>query len=80
MTTTRVAIRNEVEDGPRNTWRLCFHFATYRYGDGRIEDGYRFIWRRPDNSLHTARAQARIPDSAALNRLLKAAKAAGWYK
>jgi hypothetical protein len=61
-----------------NTWRLCFHHVTYHYDDGSNDEGYRFMWRRPDNTLQTARGQARIPDAAALNRLVNAAKAGGW--
>lgn len=80
MSTARVEIHHEVEDGVRDTWRLCFHYVTYHYDDGSTEDGYRFIWRRPNNSLQAARGQARIPDSAALYRLLGSAKAAGWFK
>jgi hypothetical protein len=80
MSTANVEIHNEVEDGRVNTWRLCFHEVTYHYDDGTPDqDGYRFIWRRPDNSLQAARGQARIPDAAALDRLLTAARRAGWY-
>lgn len=77
----RVEIHHEVEDGDPGTWRLCFHQVTYHYDDGSDdEDGFRFIWRRPDNSLQAARGQARIPDMDALNRLLDLARAGGWLQ
>lgn len=84
MTTARVQIHDEVQDGLVNTWRLCFQRVTYHYKheDGSIdeEDGYRFIWRRPDNKLQGARGQARIQDADTLNRLLTSAKSNGWLK
>jgi hypothetical protein len=60
-------------------WTLCFQRCTYRYDDDSTEEGYRFIWRRPNGTLQAARGQARIPNAAALQRLLDAAKAEGWY-
>jgi len=81
MATATVEIHDEVEDGPMNSWRLCFQRVTYHYDDGSdSEDGYRFIWRRPDNTLQAARGQARIPDATALNRLLDTARAGGWLR
>ncbi len=75
----RVEIHEEIEDGPPGDWRLCFHRVTYHYNDGSPdEEGYRFMWRRPDGSLQAARGQARIPDLAALNRLTQRAITAGW--
>lgn len=47
-----------------------------RNGDARIEA---IIWRQPDGTLQAARGQARIPDAAALQRLISAAHTAGWY-
>ena len=41
-------------------WNLCFQKVTYHYDDGSTQDGFRFIWRRPDGSLQAARGQARI--------------------
>jgi hypothetical protein len=80
MATARVEIHNEVLGGAPRTWRLCFQQVTYHYDDGSPDqDGFRFIWRRPDNSLQAARGQARIPNGRALDRLLTAAKAAGWF-
>jgi hypothetical protein len=60
-----VQIHHEVMLGQSGHWRLCFQWVTYRYEDGSpAQDGYRFIWRRPDGSLQPARGQARIPSGA----------------
>jgi hypothetical protein len=75
-----VEIRNEVIDSEAENWVLCFHECTYHYDDGTAEDGYRFIWRRPDGSLQAARGQARIPDAATLYRLIDDAVRAGWLQ
>jgi hypothetical protein len=64
---------------PRDAWTLCFQQVTYRYDDGAVEDGYRFIWRRPNGSLQPARGQARIPNAEALHQLLRSAEREGWF-
>jgi len=75
-----VKILNEVPGEQANSeWQLCFHECRYHYDDGSTEDGYRFIWRRPDGSLQAARGQARIPSAGALFDLLRQAEAAGWF-
>lgn len=60
---TRVAIRDEIrqQDARNGQWCLSFQKVRYIYSDGSFEDGYRFIWYRPDGSLQAARGQARIP-------------------
>lgn len=75
-----VKIHNEVSDGHHGDWMLCFQECTYNYDDGSTEDGYRFIWRRPDGSLQAARGQARIPDPATLYRLTSEAIRKGWFQ
>lgn len=73
---TRVQVLDEVsEPGP---WSLCFQWCRYLYGEGGMEYGYRFIWRKPDGRLQPARGQARIPSVEVLYRLVDAARAAGW--
>ena len=47
----RVQVLNEVKTYPEGGWRLCFQRVRYIYDDGSIQEGYRFIWRRPDGSL-----------------------------
>jgi hypothetical protein len=74
-----VKIHDEVQL-PAGTWHICFQRVTYHYDDGNSEDGYRFIWRRPNNSLQAARGQARIPDRVTLKRLIKMAESQGWLK
>jgi hypothetical protein len=58
-------------------WSLCFQWGRYHLDNGGRETGYRFIWRRPDNSL-----QARPPviqTAAMLFELLRRASEAGWF-
>lgn len=77
----RVQIINEVQtNDPQKTqdWELCFQWCLYVYDDGGSENGYRFIWRRPDGSLQPARGQARIPSIPKAEELLEKARAAGW--
>ena len=57
---------------------LGFQFI-YMYSDGNSEEGFRFIWRRPDGHLQAARGQARIPERKYLEELTKKAEAQGWY-
>jgi hypothetical protein len=77
---SNVQIHHEVMLGHPGQWRLCFQWVRYRYEDGSpSQDGYRFIWRRPDDSLQPARGQARIPSAAELLELLSLASRAGWF-
>ena len=52
---------------------------TYHYDDGSTQDGYRFIWRRPDGSLQAARGQARIETYEQMMGLIEQAKQAGFF-
>ena len=70
----------EVFEKFANGWTLYFQKGTWHLDDGTTEEGYRFIYRRPDGRLQAARGQARIPDAATLQSLVDKAKAAGWYK
>ncbi|HXA26898.1 MAG TPA: hypothetical protein VNW90_31790 [Acetobacteraceae bacterium] len=74
----RVQVLNEVSITPEDDWRLSFQRVRYVYDDGTIEEGYRFIWRRPDNSLQGARGQARIPSLRIARLLMAEAEKAGW--
>ena len=76
--TARVQVINEVVNGDPNDWRLCFQWCRYIYGNGEMQEGYRFIWRRPSGSLQAARGQARIPSINIARELIEAAEAAGW--
>ena len=78
----RVQVINEICDGqPLEKWSLCFQFCRYIYDNGKMEEGYRFIWRRPDDrSLQAARGQARIPSIELAQELMQKAINAGWGK
>lgn len=77
-TTARVQVIAEVAEGSNGAWRLCFQWCRYIYADGTMQEGYRFIWRRPDGSLQAARGQARIPSIKVARELMQHAEAAGW--
>ena len=68
---------------PENTksgeWTLCFQKVTYHYDDGGTQDGFRFIWRRPDGSLQAARGQARIETYEQMMELIDQAKQSGFF-
>lgn len=53
---------------------------TYHYDDGGTQDGFRFIWRRPDGSLQTARGQDRIETYEQMMALINQAKEEGFFK
>jgi hypothetical protein len=74
----RVQILNEVITGMPNGWRLAFQRARYIFDDGTMQEGFRFIWRRPDGSLQGARGQARIPSLRVARLLMAEAESAGW--
>ncbi len=75
------SIQHEVALGNigEGEWVLCFHWGTYNYDDGRSDDGYRFIWRRPDGSLQPSRGQACIPSASDIFELMRLATQAGWF-
>lgn len=59
--------RNSEEKG----WTLHFQKVVYHYDDGSApEEGFRFIWRRPNGMLQAARGQARIPNEKDLYELI----------
>ena len=62
------------------SWQLCFQQCTFYYDNGTTDNGYRFIWRRPNGRLQPARGQARIPSKQDLEDLLNQAAQEGWYK
>ncbi len=74
----KIKYDQEVKEPVVSGWTLCFQRITLLHDDGREEKGYRFIYRRPDNSLQ-GRGAARIPDAATLQRLTDKAKAEGWF-
>lgn len=75
---TNVKIFHEVSKRAYNEWTLCFQQVKYEYPDDTYQEGYRFIWRRPDDNLQAARGQARIPSIASALELISMAMAEGW--
>lgn len=81
MKQTRVKVLYEVPSDrstDTNTWTLCFQYVRYEFADGSEQEGYRFIWRKPDGNLQGARGQARIPSVAKALELISLAMAEGW--
>lgn len=79
MANSRVQVIREVTQMPANDWRLCYQRVRYVFDDGgRIQNGYRFIWRRDDGSLQAARGQARIPSAKVARALMDEADKQGW--
>lgn len=79
----RFQIFNEVSKPAKEekeVWKLYFQKGKYIYDNGESEEGYRFIWRRPDGTLQAARGQARIPSKKELLELLDLASEGGWFK
>jgi hypothetical protein len=75
---TRVQILNEIDPGPPNEWRVCFHRVRYIFADGDLAEGYRFMWRLPNGNLQAARGQARIPSLRMARYLMTQAEKEGW--
>lgn len=75
-----VNVIENVEMGDEADWRLCFQKVVYNYNHTDKEEGFRFIWKTPENRLQPARGQARIPDEEWLMALLKKAQEEGWFK
>ena len=70
-----VVLDRKSEEG----YQLCFQYGRYEYGnDIEPENGYRFIWRRPNGNMQAARGQARIPSIADIKYLISKAKEEGW--
>ena len=79
MASARFDKENEVSIDKSGGWQLCFQYGIYCYDDDREpERGYRFIWKRPDDTLQPARGQARIPSIADMFELLAKAVREGW--
>lgn len=78
MAQAKVVVLNEAKKGVEGDWILCFQYCRYEYGDGEVENGYRFIWRRPNGNLQAARGQARIPSISDILELTSIAIKEGW--
>ena len=79
MANARVEILHETTQKTSDEgWTLCFQQCKYHYDSGETQEGYRFIWRRPNGTLQAARGQARIPSVAVMLKLISAAMSEGW--
>ena len=77
----RVEVHKEVpKQLNEGVWNLCFQKVTYYYNNGDKQDGYRFIWRRPDGKLQAARGQARIESYEQMHELIDLAKKEGFFE
>lgn len=75
----RVKILHEVpKSRNEEDFTLCFQHVRYEYANDTEQEGYRFIWRRPNGNLQGARGQARIPSIAKLLSLVSLAMEDGW--
>ena len=72
--------RQVLKDANSGEWTLCFQKVTYHYDDGSTQDGFRFIWRRPNGSLQAARGQARIETYEQMMALINQAKEEGFFE
>lgn len=76
----RVEVHKEVPKKLKSReWNLCFQKVTYHYDDNTTQEGCRFIWRRPDGTLQSARGQARIETYEQMMGLIEQAKQAGFF-
>jgi len=80
MARARVQVVKEVklEKPQYGGWVLCLQWCRYLYDNGKMERGFRFIWRRPDGSLQPARGQARITTLEDAETLIAMARNEGW--
>ena len=77
----RVQVLQEVTEAVNafnNGWILCLQWCRYLYSDNSIQNGFRFIWRRPNGNLQAARGQARIDSLSRARNLMDQATAKGW--
>jgi hypothetical protein len=76
---TRIVVFDQVNEHDRlNEWCLSFQRVRYIYENGDAEDGFRFIWIRPNGNLQAARGQARIPRLSDAVRLIQQGVERGW--
>ena len=73
-------IKETMTADPEKThqWELCFQWCLYIYDGGNTENGYRFIWRKPNGNLQPARGQARLPSIQQSMQLMLDAMSQGW--
>jgi hypothetical protein len=78
MSQARVVVFKEVRTGKEGEWQLCLQWCRYEYNTEEEQQGYRFIWRRPNGKLQAARGQTRIPSVSDILELTARAIRDGW--
>ncbi len=74
----RIQVINEVSKEGDDGWFLCLQWGRYIYDDGRMELGYRFIWRDENGHLRPQRGQACIKSLDIAQELINEARREGW--
>ncbi len=74
----RVQVLRSTPTEKTDDWQLRLQWCRYVYDDGGLQEGYRFIWMRPEGSLQAARGQARIPSLTVARALMAQADREGW--
>ena len=78
---TRVLVYDQIKQHDRpDEWCLIFQRVRYVYENGEAEEGFRFIWMRPNGTLQAARGQARIPSLSTALWFIQQAEARGWER
>ena len=78
MGTANVEILHSTAQKMDSGWSLCFQHCIYHYDNNTKQEGYRFIWRKSDGALQTARGQARLPSISIILKLVSIAMSEGW--
>ena len=78
MVTANIEVKHSTEHKMDSGWSLCFQHCIYHYDNDTKQEGYRFIWKRDNGTLQTARGQARLPSISIILKLLSVAMSEGW--
>jgi len=79
MVRVQVVEEAKLEKPQYGGWVLCLQWCRYVYDNGKMELGFRFIWRRPGTgALQPARGQARITTLEDAETLIAMARNQGW--
>lgn len=76
---TNASILNEVTNGRQGDWRLCFQLCELVNEQGSLEQGYRFVWRGPDDSLESVKSHSGMFSSNDMYELMQLATVDGWF-
>ena len=74
-----IDVVHEVTCSMKGGYILCFQYCVYNYtNDREKQEGYHFIWRKPNRDQLAVKGQTRIPSVAVLLKLVSMAMAEGW--